>query len=119
MREFIGALPQPLKSLYLVFFLVFIVNMIAVAFKLVEYVRWTSGSMGVVLFLLGLCVIANINGAASGLVEGIKNYHPFGVDYSKSLLASMFFVRVFGVMALVVGAGFFYLGFFAPGFSLS
>ena len=51
-------------------------------------------------------------------MEGIKNYAPFGVDYSKSLLVSMVFARIFGTMGVLVGAMFIYAGFFASDFRL-
>jgi hypothetical protein len=117
-KDFIGVLPQPLKSLYILAFVGLIVNMIAVAFRAVELARVCTGALGVVLLLLGLCAVTNFRGAARGLVEGVKNFHPFGVDYSKSPLASMLFARFFGVMGLIVGAGFIYVGFFAPEFRL-
>lgn len=118
MKDFIGALPQPLKSLYILAILGLIVTIPAVVFRAVEVAPWAYGSVGVVVFLIGLCVVTNYRGAASGLVEGIKSYHPLGVDYSKSFVASMLFARAFGVMGLIVGAGFTYAGFFAPDFRL-
>jgi len=118
MLKFIGALPQPLKSLYILAFVVLIATMIVYVFGVVELARWGTGSIGIVAFLIGLTLITNFRGAASGLVEGIKNYAPFGVDYSKSLLASMVFARIFGTMGVLVGAMFIYAGFFASDFRL-
>jgi len=111
MLKFIGALPQPLKSLYILAFVVLIATMIVYVFGVVELARWGTGSIGIVAFLIGLR-------GSSGLAEGIKNYAPFGVDYSKSLLASMVFARIFGTMGVLVGAMFIYAGFFASDFRL-
>jgi hypothetical protein len=119
MLKFIGALPQPLKSLYILAFVVLIATMVVYAFRVLELARWGTGSIGIVAFLIGLTVITNFRGAASGLVEGIKDYSPFGVDYSKSLMASMVFARIFGAMCVLVGAMFIYTGFFASDFRLA
>lgn len=118
MKDFIGALPQPFKSLYILAFIGVIVSMVAVAFRAVELARLGTGSLGIVLLLIGLCAVTNFRGAARGLVDGIKNFHLFGADFSASLLASMLFARFFGVMGLIVGAGFIYVGFLAPDFRL-
>lgn len=118
MLKFIRALPQPLKSLYILAFVVLMATMVVYAFRAVELARWGTGSIGIVAFLIGLTVITNFRGAARGLVEGIKDYEAFGVDYSKSLLASMVFARIFGAMGVLVGAMFIYAGFFASDFRL-
>lgn len=118
MLKFVGALPQPLKGLYVVAFVVLVATFAAYAFRAVELARWGTGSTGIVAFLIGLTVITNFRGAASGLVEGIKDYEAFGVDYSKSLLSSMVVARMFGAMGVFVGAMFIYLGFFASDFRL-
>lgn len=77
MKNFIGVLPQPLKSLYISAFIGLIVNMVAVAFRAVELARLGTGSLGIVLLLIGLCAVTNFRGAARGLVDGVKNFHPF------------------------------------------
>jgi hypothetical protein len=118
MKDFIGVLPQPLKSLYILAFIGLIVSMVAVAFRAVELARLTTGSLGIVLLLIGLCALTDFRGAARGLVDGVKKFHLFGVDFSASPLASMLFARFFGVMGLIVGAGFIYVGFLAPDFRL-
>jgi hypothetical protein len=118
MIKFIRALPQPLRSLYILAFVVLIFGMITFAFRAAELARWSIGSIGIVAFLIGLTVITNFRGAARGLAEGIKNYEAFGVDYSKSLMASTAFARIFGAMSVFVGAMFIYLGFFASDFRL-
>ena len=53
MLKFIGALPQPLKSLYILAFVVLIATMIVYVFGVVELARGT-GSIGIVAFLIGL-----------------------------------------------------------------
>lgn len=118
MKNFIGVLPQPLKSLYVVAFVGLIASMVAVAVRAVELARFGAGILGFVLFLIGLCAVTNFRGSARGLVDGVKNFHPFGVDYSTSPLASMLFARIFGIMGLIVGTGFIYVGFLAPDFRL-
>lgn len=118
MKDLIGALPQPLKSLYILAILGLIVSTVAVVFRAVEVARWGTGTVGIVLFLIGLCAVTNFRGSARGLADGVRSYHPFGADFSKSLLASMFFARSFGVMGLIVGTGFIYVSFFAPDFRL-
>jgi uncharacterized membrane protein HdeD (DUF308 family) len=112
----VAALPQPLKTLYILAFVVVGVTIVVYAFRADELTRWGTGAIGVVALLLGLSVVTNFRDSARGLVEGIKDYKPLGVDYSKSFLASMAFARLFGATATFVGGNFIYLAFFAPEF---
>jgi intracellular septation protein A len=70
MIKFIRPLPQPLRSLYILAFVVLIFGMITFAFRPVELARW---SIGIVACLIGLTVITNFRGATRGLAEGTKN----------------------------------------------
>jgi hypothetical protein len=116
MKDLIGALPQPLKSLYILAILGLLLSIVAVVVRAVEVARWGTGAVGMVLFLIGLCAVTNFRDSASGLVNGVRNYHPFGADFSKSPLASMVFARSLGAIGLIVGAGFMYASFFGPDF---
>jgi hypothetical protein len=45
-----------------------------------------------------------LNGSAEALAEADKSYWPPGIDYSRSVLASPRFSRLFGAMVLAIGA---------------
>lgn len=104
--KFLAALPQPLKSLYLLFFLVFAITFVSVPLGGRDVTRWSSGALGVVAVLLGLCLLLNLNGSATAVAKHLKEAKPMGVDYSRSFLASTWYARFFGGFAVLVGVMF-------------
>lgn len=102
--RFISQLPQPLKTLYILFMVVFIVGIIPVALRVPEASRWMSGGLGAASLLLGLCLLTNVNKSAEGLARAVATEKPMGVDYSQSFMAKPAFARLFGLMAVVVGS---------------
>jgi hypothetical protein len=63
-----------------------------------------GGLFGVVAVLVGPTLITDLNGSAEALAEADKSYWPPGIDYSRSVLASPRFSRLFGAMVLAIGA---------------
>jgi hypothetical protein len=101
--RFISQLPQPLKTLYILFIVVFIAGIIPVLLRVPEAPRWMSGGLGMASLLVGLCLLTNLNKAADGLAKAIASEKPMGVDYSASFMAKPAFARLFGLMFGVVG----------------
>ena len=106
MFSFIGRLPQPAKTLYVLIFLAFVVLFLTFVMDLAETRRFALVATGTLFFLLGLCASLNINGTADGMASAIKEYRPLGADYSRSFLATPLYARLFGIMAVVVGSAF-------------
>jgi hypothetical protein len=106
MIAMIARLPQPLKSLYLAWIVVFIGVLVSAGLAGQRTASLVAGVPGVVVALSGLTLVTNLNGAADALAEATKSYRPLGIDYSRSVLASPRYSRLFGAVALVVGAVF-------------
>jgi type IV secretory pathway TrbD component len=106
MFALLSRLPQPLKALYWAFFVVFAANLVTFFFGGDRAMALVRGLLGMVAALVGLSLGTNLNGSAEALTEVTKSYRPFGVDYSRSRLASVRFSRLFGLMMLVVGVAF-------------
>jgi hypothetical protein len=106
MFKYIGALPQPLRSLYFAYLIAFVVVFVSFPFHLGEVLRWAVTVVGVVALLLGLCFMTNFRGSAHAHAAAAKEYRPMGVDYSKSFMATPAFARLFGAMPIFVGGGF-------------
>jgi hypothetical protein len=99
----IARLPQPLKALYVVFFVVLAGTAATFLLGGQRAVLLATELLGVVAVLVGLTIGTNLNGGAEALAEAMKSYRPLGVDYSRSVLASPGFTRLSGFMMLVVG----------------
>lgn len=106
MFSFIGRLPQPAKTLYVLIFLAFVLLVVTFIMDLAEARRFAFVGVGTLFFLLGLCASLNINGTADGMASAIKEYRPMGADYSRSFLSTPLYARLFGIMAVVVGSAF-------------
>lgn len=106
MFSFIGRLPQPAKTLYILIFLTFALLFATFIMDLEEARRFALVAVGTLFFLLGLCASLNINGTADGMATAIKEYRPMGADYSRSFLSTPLYARLFGIMAVVVGSAF-------------
>lgn len=103
MFALMSRLPQPLKTFYWAFLVVFAVNFVTFFFAGDRATALLSGLLGVVAALIGLSLGANVNGGADALAEATKSYRPWGVDYSRSSMASPRFIRLFGLLMLAVG----------------
>lgn len=106
MFAFIARLPQPLKALYLAWFVTFAGGVVTFFLGSERTSSLAAGLLGLVAVLVGLTLVTNLNGSADALAEATRSYRPLGIDYSRSVLASPHFSRLFGVMMLVVGAVF-------------
>ena len=106
MFTFIGRLPQPAKTLYVLIVLGFVVLLVTFVMDLDELQRYAFVGVGTLFVLLGLSASLNINGTADGMATAIKEYRPMGADYSRSFLSTPLYARLFGVMAVVVGSAF-------------
>ncbi|HEY6748748.1 MAG TPA: hypothetical protein VI357_23915 [Mycobacteriales bacterium] len=99
----IGRLPQPLKTLYLLFFAAFAASFLSVVLGGERAATVTMGVLGAVAALTGLTIATNLNGSVQGLTEAMTSYRPLGVDYSRSVFATRWFTRLFGFLMLAVG----------------
>ncbi|WP_028270037.1 hypothetical protein [Arthrobacter sp. UNC362MFTsu5.1] len=104
--KFLAALPQPVKTFYILFFIVFVVTFVSVPLGAREVTRWASGALGLVAILLGLSMLTNLNGSATAMSKYMKESKPMGVDYSGSFLASPAYARFFGGFFAFVGGMF-------------
>ncbi|RJT96586.1 hypothetical protein D6T65_15750 [Arthrobacter frigidicola] len=104
--RFLSRLPQPLKALYILFIVVFIAGITLVLLRVPDASLWMSGGIGAAGLLLGLCLVVNVNKAAEGLAAAIAREKPMGIDFSTSFMAQPAFARFFGLMFVLVGAGF-------------
>ncbi|WP_026536330.1 hypothetical protein [Arthrobacter sp. H14] len=113
MMKFIRSLTQPLKALYVLFFIAFICGfvtmLLAAALQnegLIRIGRWEFAALGLVAFFLGLVLVTDFRRGAHSASVAMKEYRPFGVDYSKSFLSSPRYARMMGAGFMVVGAFF-------------
>lgn len=104
--KLLAALPQPLKTLYILFLIVFAVTFVSIPLGARDVARWASGALGVVAILLGLCLLTNLKGSATAMSKYMKESRPMGVDYSKSFLSSPGYARFFGGFFAFVGVMF-------------
>jgi hypothetical protein len=104
--RFLSRLSQPLKALYILFIVVFIAGMTLVLLRVPDASLLMSGGIGATGLLLGLCLVVNVNEAAEGLAGAIAQEKPMGIDFSASFMAKPAFARFFGLMFVLVGAGF-------------
>lgn len=103
-------LPQPLKGGLVAYVIVFAVAFLSVPASAIfspgnasPVTLWGIGALGVTAIVLGVMLAADLRGSADAYVSFIKDYKPMGVDYSKSFVANPKFVRIFGVMFIIVG----------------
>jgi hypothetical protein len=106
-------LPQPLKGCFIAFLIAFAVAFLSIPASAIfnqgkasPVSFWGMGALGAVVIVLGGVLAANVRGSAGAYVSMLKDYKPMGVDYSKSFFANPKFVRVFGVMFVVIGVWF-------------
>ncbi len=59
-----------------------------------------------VAVVFGIFLVLDLAGAARGLAATTATNRPWGVDYSRSIMAKPAFARFFGAMMIVVGVGF-------------
>lgn len=104
--KFVAALPQPLKTLYVLFFVAFAAAFVSIPLGIAAVARWSFAALGVVAILLGLCLAINLNGSASAVATYLKESKPMGIDYSRTFLASTGYARFFGGFFAVVGVVF-------------
>ena len=104
MITFVSRLSQPLKTLYLLWFVA--VLAVVGTILLDGPVAPVLGAVGAVVLLTGLTLVTNLNRAADALAQSMKDYRPMGVDYSRSWMATPAYAKLFGGLAIVVGAGF-------------
>lgn len=106
MLAMIRRLPQPLKTLYVLFFAAFAASFASVALGGERIAAGTSAVLGTVAALTGLTIVTDLNGSVGALTEAMKSYRPLGVDYSRSAFATRWFTRLFGAVMLVIGVAF-------------
>lgn len=116
----IKTLPQPLKAILMLFTVYFAVDFISflvlALFRqeelLLILIPWMFGGLGVVGFLLGLVLVTDFRGSAQAYSGMMKEYKPFGVDYSRSPFSKPGFLRFFGAGYMLVGVWFVVLSTF-------
>lgn len=101
--KFVAALPQPLKTFYILFFISFAAALVSIPLGIQDIARWSFAALGLVTILLGLCLAANFNGSASAIASYLKKSKRMGIDYSRTFLASTGYARFFGGVFAVVG----------------
>jgi hypothetical protein len=109
-------LPQPVKGCFVAYLIVFALAFVSVPLlaligqdKAVNVTPWTMGALGLSAVLLGLVLALDVRGSARAYAAMMKDSKPMGVDYSKSIFATPWFVRCFGGMFALVGI-FFIIG---------
>ena len=110
--SYIRALPQPLKTLYVLFFLSIVANVVFV----LAHVGGERAiiPLGVCAALIGLTLLINLRGGADAVARQMRERKPLGVDYSRSVLASTGYARVFGAFFTLVGSVMTYQGITRP-----
>ncbi|MCB5275973.1 hypothetical protein BJG92_03528 [Arthrobacter sp. SO5] len=103
-------LPQPLKGGLVAYVIVFAVAFLSVPASAIfspgkasPVTFWGIGALGVTAIVLGVMLAVDLRGSADAYVSFIKDYKPMGVDYSKSFVANPKFVRIFGIVFIIVG----------------
>lgn len=66
------------------------------------------GPLSAIAVLTGLVLVSNFRGGTDALAQAMKTNHPWGVDYSRSFLATAAYGRLFGALAIVAGSAFIY-----------
>ena len=90
----IARLPQPLKTLYVAFLVVFAGSLATFFVGSERAIALANLLLGVVAVLVGVTIGTNLNGSADGLAEATKSSRPLGIDYSRSVFASPRFTRL-------------------------
>ena len=106
MLKLIVGLPQPLKTLYFLFFAAFAASFATFFLGSERTTSLAMGVLGAVAVLVGLTISTDLNGSVDAITEAMRSYRPFGVDYSRSVFASRGYSRIFGGLMLVVGTVF-------------
>lgn len=109
---FIRALPQPLKTFYVLFFLSFAGTFVTT----LSHRGGARGSipLGISAVLIGLTLVSDLRGGATAVAAQMRDRKPLGIDYSRSVLASTGSVRFFGVVFALVGGAMTYAGVTHP-----
>jgi hypothetical protein len=98
MRE----LPQPLKTLYLLWIACFLATVILLP---AHHAGWGLGPLGVVAILTGLTLVSDYRGGATAMAQAMRARPPRGFTFTYPYLANRPYARVFGGLAVVAGAG--------------
>lgn len=101
----VRSLPQPLKTLYVLWFLGVLAAVILIP---THHAAIATAPLGVIVVLTGLTLLTNFRGGTDAIAQVMKTRRPLGIDYSRSFVATTTYGRVFGVLAIVVGGGFLY-----------
>ncbi|WP_457963392.1 hypothetical protein M1E17_18405 [Arthrobacter sp. D1-29] len=101
--KFVASIPQPLKTLYILFFIAFAAALVSIPLGVPDIARWSFAALGIVAVLLGLCLASNLNGSASATANYLKRSKRMGIDYSRTFLASTGYARFFGGFFALVG----------------
>lgn len=103
----ISRCPEPFRTCWFATFGLFSVAFVVLLF--IPGSLWIMGPVGLSVASMGACLLFNINGAADAFIGVIKSTPIWGVDYSRSVMATPIFARyLYGGLALIVGSGFVY-----------
>jgi hypothetical protein len=102
MVDFVKALPQPAKTLYLL-----LGPMLTAVFIGILFLDTLPGLVAlpfsITFALLGLCGAFNVNGTATAITKFARSGDMFGVDYSGTVFGNERFNRFFYALAALIG----------------
>ena len=83
----VRSLPQPLKCLYVLWILGVLVAVIVIMTS-PKRAGLAMGPFAIVVILTGLTLLTNFRGGAEAMAQAMKTRRPWGIDYSRSFLAT-------------------------------
>ena len=113
MLTFIKSLPQPLKALYILTFVVVAGGFILTIIQTITGSGSTSVPVwfpvvGALIVLIGICLVTNLNSSAQALAAAAKAYRPMGAGNSR-FPATPGFLRFIGAFFVVFGGVFIFI----------
>lgn len=110
MFALIARLPQPLKTLYVLWPVAVAAGVITVITGSERASYLVGGVLGLLAVVIGLLLAADFRGSAGVVAESARSYRFLGVGRSPALLGSARFTRFFGAMLAAIGVLFVIVG---------